>query len=304
MQLVIEITPGSILNYIRAFIKAFRPLSVVIAFMSCGLGVALAWKDGSTNYIDMAVVMAAGLSIQCGANLVNDFFEFKQKKIDDKIPELKIFGPQREFIEWFIFLSGIAFFGLSILLGLYLVWKTGFPLMALGIAGLIGGYFYTGEPFNYKRRGLGVVLVFLLMGTMMVAGSYYAVAGKFSLNSIILSLPLSAMVSNILLANELRDYNADTRHGLKTMTVRRGYNFSLVLFCILFLAAYAGCFALYLTGFLPRIVYLLPCILFIIPPVTIAFKGIGEREAGPAIIPFMMLHHLAFGALLIISFLF
>jgi 1,4-dihydroxy-2-naphthoate polyprenyltransferase len=304
MQLFIEITAQSIMNYAKAFIKAFRPLSLVIAFMSCGLGVVLAWKEGYTNFIDMAVVMIAGLSIQSGANLVNDFFEFKQKKIDDKIPHLKIFGPQREFIEWFIFLTGLAFFGFAALLGLYLVWKTGLPLLAFGIVGMIGGYFYTGEPFNYKRRGLGVAFVFFLMGVLMAAGSYFAVTGKLSMRSIICSLPLSAIVSNILLANELRDYNADTRHGLNTMTVRLGYYFSFDIFCILFAAAYAGSFVLYEEGFLPKIGYIMPAILFTVPPVITAVRGLKKKEAGSAIIPFMMLHHFAFGSLFILSYLF
>ena len=45
-----------------------------------------------------------------------DFFEFKTSRLDDKIAHLGMFGPERQLVEWFIFLSGLAAFGVILML--------------------------------------------------------------------------------------------------------------------------------------------------------------------------------------------
>ena len=55
--------------------------------------------------------------------------------------------------------------------GLGLTVLRGWPIVALGLIGLVGGYFYTAPPFQYKFHALGVPLVFLLMGPLMTVGS-------------------------------------------------------------------------------------------------------------------------------------
>ena len=184
---------------IRAWMKALRPASLVIAAFSCFLGVALAWREGSRDITLSILVLAAGILLQAGVNLVNDFFEFKQRKLDDKIAHLAVFGQERDLLEWFIFLTGLACFAAVVPAGLYLAWRSGWPLLVLGAVGFAGGYFYTGEPFNYKRRGLGVVFVFFLMGVFMVAGSWYALTARLSALPVLASLPVSLLVSLILL---------------------------------------------------------------------------------------------------------
>ena len=207
----------------KAWWKALRPPSLVIALVSCGLGAALAWRDGLGDTLATVLVLAAGVVLQAGVNLVNDFFEFKTSRVDDKIAHLGMFGPAaaaRRVVH-------LPFRARRLRRG-----RPGRPLprLAFGVAvrrtgggGLVGGYAYTGEPLNYKRRGLGVPLVFFLMGVLLVAGSYYAVARTLSMRIVLISLPVSALVSLILLANELRDFEPDGRHGIRTLTVRIGY---------------------------------------------------------------------------------
>ena len=59
----------------RAGMKALRMPSLVIAGFSCALGVVLAYHDGRGDLINAAAVLVAGLALQAGVNLVNDFFE-------------------------------------------------------------------------------------------------------------------------------------------------------------------------------------------------------------------------------------
>ncbi len=184
--------------------------------------------------------MVCGLALQAGVNLVNDFFEFRQGKVDDKVENLGFSRADRVTLEWLIFLVGLALL------------RPGRPGRAVhcladgmagasssGSVGFLGGFFYTGEPLNYKRRGLAVPLVFFLMGVIMISGSYYAVARDFSWDIAAVSVPVSFLVSLILLTNELRDFEADTRYGIRTLTVRIGYSRAILVYCVLLLLAYA-----------------------------------------------------------------
>src|SRR5439155_22276210 len=69
---------------------------------------------------------------------------------------------------------------LAAAIGLWLIYERGWPILVLGILGLLGGYGYTAPPLQYKFKALGVPLVFVLMGPLMVVGAYYAITGDFS----------------------------------------------------------------------------------------------------------------------------
>jgi 1,4-dihydroxy-2-naphthoate octaprenyltransferase len=284
----------------RAGLKAGRLPSLVIAAFSCALGVVLAWRDGQGDVLNTIGVMIAGLALQVGVNLVNDFFEFRQGKVDDKVANLGFSPKDRDLLEWLIFLVGLAFFGLAGLIGLFLAWRSGWLLIALGIVGFVGGFFYTGEPLNYKRRGLAVVLVFFLMGVFMVVGSAFAVSGRFHWRLVFASIPVSILVSLILLANEIRDFEADSRHGIGTLAVRIGYRRAIGVYCVLLICAYLGPFILWHAGLFPRPGLVLLALPFAVPP-FLFLRRPPERRMG--IIPLVMLHHLAFGSLFCASYL-
>jgi 1,4-dihydroxy-2-naphthoate polyprenyltransferase len=291
---------GLLVRYGITWWKALRPFSLVIALNSCLLGIVYAYYLKVFNPINSIIVIICGLFIQAGVNLINDFFEFKQKKIDDKIPDLRIFGPERDLIEWIIFVSGLLCIFFTAPLGLYLVYKTGYPLLILGIIGFIGGYAYTGYPLNYKNKGLGVLFVFFLMGVFMITGSFYAVSGKFDLNLIWVTIPISTLVSFILLCNELRDYEADVKHGIRTLTVRIGYKPALFLYYLLILISYLSTVFLFYYGLFPHLKFIFFSLPFTVYPTILAYR---KPEKRMAIIPYIMLHHLAFGILFLLTYI-
>ena len=282
----------------RAGLIALRAPSLVIAAFSCSLGVLLAYRDGRGDLLNAISVLTAGLALQAGVNLVNDFFEFRQNRVEDKVAHLGFTRTERELLEWLIFLVGLAFFGFAGLVGLFLAWRSGWGLLILGLAGFAGGFFYTGEPLNYKRRGLAVVIVFFLMGVFMVAGAFSAVAGIFSWRVVLVSIPVSLLVSLILLANELRDFESDTRYALRTLAVRIGYRRAIRVYCALLACAYASPVALLLGGLYPPpwLIYLaLP---FTVPPFLFMSRPPERRKP---MIPLVMLHHLVFGVLFCVT---
>jgi 1,4-dihydroxy-2-naphthoate octaprenyltransferase len=116
---------------------------------------------------------------------------------------------------------------------------------------------------------------------------------------VLVSLPVSALVSLILLANELRDFEPDGRHGIRTLTVRIGYRSSSVLYLLLLASAYLGAGALGLAGIVPNAWYVCAAAPFAVPPTAMVFRPHERRQL---IIPRVMLHHLVFGGLYVAAF--
>ena len=214
------------------FVTALRPFSLVVAVVSCGLGIQLAAPQGGIEIALAVAVMLSGLLLQCGVNLINDRADLAFLQ-----PVTPVLVRVRRQIET-NFRFGIACFALAVAIGVGIALHTGIAVLAIGIVGVLGAYAYTQEPFNYKRRGLGVIFVFLLMGVLMVQGAYLAISGEFSLRVFGHSLPLSCLVSLLLLSNELRDFEKDAARGIRTLTVAIGFANAVRLYWSLIAAAY------------------------------------------------------------------
>jgi 1,4-dihydroxy-2-naphthoate octaprenyltransferase len=294
----LETAPLPAGRYLRGWIYALRPLSLIIAVVSCLTGIVTAYREGYGNTLTAVLVLTGGIFLQSGVNLINDFFEFRARNIRDKIPHLDITGTAREKLEVMIFLTGVGFFLLTVPIGIFLVFTTGLPLLFLGAVGLFGGYFYTAEPLNYKRRGLAVIFVFFLMGVLMIAGAYYAVSGRLSPDVLFLSLPVSALVSQLLLSNEIRDYEYDLEYGHRTLTYRIGFKKAVALYGGLLLFAYLFPIHLDRVGILSHAWILAGALPLAAVPLRTLFRPPADRVR---VIPWNMLHHAVYGGLYIVA---
>jgi len=208
------------MNDKTAFIRALRPFSLVVAIATCGLGVSLALIEGSDQYPLALLVISTGLLLQVAVNLINDYRDIESHRFS---PGQQAAIKRNTRIGWGLMCIAIA-------AGIYMVSIRGWILFALGLVGVVGAWGYTGGEINFKSRGLGVVLVFFLMGVLLIGGSYYTVSGNYHADIFLLSLPFSLLSSLLLLSNELRDYEEDLAAGIKTLSVRLGYDLGVRLF--------------------------------------------------------------------------
>ena len=174
------------------------------------------------------MVMVAGLLLQSAVNLFNDHADIElwstcENNNADNVLEMI----RRNFLVAKIMTV------FSIAIGLALVFVSGWELLVIGGLGLIGGYFYTGQPIAYKNRGWGVVAVFFFTGIFMVLGSYVAVAGGWSWDVMAYAVPVSMISSMLLLSNELRDVQDDIINNIGTFTVRAGASVASSLYVLL-----------------------------------------------------------------------
>ncbi|RKD31290.1 hypothetical protein BET03_03630 [Thermohalobacter berrensis] len=283
---------------------ATRPLSLTLAIYSTTLGIIIAHMDGylfKTGSVTMDLwkiflVTIAGILVQTATNLINDFFECEYKYREQSNVKYKFLGKMRTRFDIFIFLLGIACFGLTALIGIYLVYISSRKLLLIGIMGIIGGYSYTGEPIVYKRRGLGTVLSFILMGPLMVYGSYVVFSDSFSLRPILLGMPVSLLIPVLMLSNELRDYERDKRLNIKTLTVRIGFINGKKLYLSLIILSYLLVAIYVILSMLP----IISLTTFITIPLAVkSYRKIKEAKKG--LVPITNKLHLIFGFILIIS---
>ncbi len=242
-----------------AFVRALRPFSLIVAIATCGLGISLALLEGSENIWLASLVMITGVLLQMAVNLINDYRDISSQQFTP-VQQQAINRNTR--IGWIVMLLAIS-------LGLYMVSIMGWPLLLLGVIGVFGAWGYTGGQINYKERGLGILLVFLLMGVMLIGGSYYVVAGTYHWNIFWLSLPFSLLSSLLLLSNELRDYEEDLAAGIKTLSVRLGYAVGVKLYYWLVALIYIVSVLLYQADILHGVVLLLVTVLVLWQPLKL-----------------------------------
>ncbi|HCZ06292.1 MAG: 1,4-dihydroxy-2-naphthoate polyprenyltransferase [Thermotogota bacterium] len=231
---------------------AVRPFSFVASFLPVAAGALLTQDLSLSRFI---LSLAAAILLHAGVNTTNDYFDYKSGvDTEDSMGSsgLLVSGKAKPSE---ILLISIMCYVLATLLGIVLIKMAGTGVLWFGLVGLILGYSYTGYPLYLKYRGLGMFIVFLLMGPLMVLGSYYVQTTAFSMDAFMLSIPVGIATDLILLANEIRDIEHDRRSGIKTLPMMIGETKAVFLYGIMVAAIYLFITLLYFENILNSFVF-------------------------------------------------
>ena len=146
-----------------------------------------------------------------------------------------------------------ACLGLAALTGPYLFAVGGYPVLVLAAIGVAASLGYAGGPLAYARFGLAEPLFFVMFGVIAVYGTYYIQAAAHGAvdpgwqffrdlppDLLWPGLPIGALVTCVLIIDDIRDRDFDAEKGWRTGTVRFGLAFSRLRFSTLMIAAYAA----------------------------------------------------------------
>ena len=239
-------------NNLKYWILAARPFSFTASIMPVILGAALVpYYDLPARWPLFPLIIIASLAMHSGTNMVSEYFDLR-KGVDR--PET--YGSSRVLVEghllpYKVFLVGMALFALSAAIGLVFIYILGWPILLLGFIGLCGGFFYTGYPIAFKYLGLGDLGVFILMGPLMVIGSFYVLTGTFRYEVLLVSLGIGFLVTAILTANNLRDIMHDTQAGIRSTATVLGHKLARIEYIMLVVGGYIAVLPLVLTNILP-----------------------------------------------------
>src|SRR5699024_1211896 len=118
-------------------------------------------------------MLLAALLIQAATNMFNEYYDFVRGL--DTEHSVGISGTiVRDGIKPVTVLYiALAFFGIAILLGLYIASATSWWIALIGAARMVVGYLYTGGPYPIAYTPFGVITVGFFMWTVLIAIGYF-----------------------------------------------------------------------------------------------------------------------------------
>ena len=241
-------------NSFKAWWLAARPKTLTGAAAPVMVALSAAWADlHSLDYTAALLCMLFALLMQVDANFVNDYFDFVRGR-DDRATRL---GPQRACAEgwitpramrWGIGVTTV----LACLVGLPLIAWGGWWLIAVGVACVVFCFLYT---TMLAQLGLGDVLVLMFFGLVPVCATYYLQTGMVTLPVLLLSLGMGLVTDCLLVVNNYRDREQDSKAGKRTLIVLIGPHAAETLYLAL------G----YVAAMLSAVAHLTPWLLLLLP---------------------------------------
>ena len=236
----------------RAWLMAARPQTLPAGAAPVILGAALAVYADVFAPLPALAALVGALLIQVGTNFANDYYDAVNGADTDeregftRVTAGGLIEPRK------VKYAMAATYGLAIVVGIYLVYVGGLPIVVVGLSGIAAGILYTGGPYPYGYYGLGDFFVFLYFGVVAVTGTYYVqsvtgVAGAFPTTVPAGTVPLDVLVASlaaagpstaILVVNNIRDMETDRKAGKRTLAVMLGYRWSRVEFVAMLALAY------------------------------------------------------------------
>jgi 1,4-dihydroxy-2-naphthoate octaprenyltransferase len=228
-----------------------RPFSLTAAAVPVLFGSALAFEDGVFSFGPALAMLLASVLIQAATNMFNEFYD--EKRGLDTAATVGIAGSivSGRLRARDVLLGALLCYTVALFLGLYLVAVGGWPILVLGCLSALGGYLYSGGPRPIAYTPAGEVAVFIFMGLLIVAITYGAQAQAFPLHVPLAAIPIGALVAAILLANSIRDLEADRRGGRRTLPIALGRSNGILTYRALLLVSYVAALALTLAGTVP-----------------------------------------------------
>ncbi len=234
----------------RVWWNLMRPHTLTAAFVPVTIGAVLAMYDTSLHWPLYLAMLIASLLIQAATNMFNEYYDFKRGL--DNENSVGIGGAiVREGISpKTVMTIALTFYGIAVLLGVYICMETTWWIAAIGTVCMIVGYLYTGGPLPIAYTPFGEIVSGFFMGFGIIAISYFIQTGTVSTTAVLVSIPASILVGAILLSNNIRDLDGDKENGRKTLAILVGRDNAIKVLAGMFIISFALIVSFVLIGFI------------------------------------------------------
>jgi 1,4-dihydroxy-2-naphthoate octaprenyltransferase len=271
------VEPGDPL--VKKYLLAVRPMFLTASLLPVLLGTAIGVQNADQfDVIAFILALFSVILAHAGVNVLNDVYDDLNGTDRDNETRIFPFTGGSRFIQDEILNNqqmrrwGQLLLVMSALLGVALIFHQGFMVLVFGLTGLLLGVTYSAPPLKLASRGLGESAVGIGFGVLPVVGAAWLQTSTFSWEALILSVPVSIWVVNILLVNEVPDRTADRNAGKNTLVVKFGLTFTAALYLLLsFVAVGTLAWAVWL-NYLSPLIMIIPGTLLI--PAAIASRAI------------------------------
>ena len=218
-----------------------RPRTLPASAVPVVVGTAVAHAGGHVIWWRTAAALVVSLALQVGTNYANDYSDGVRGTDDGRVGPVRLVASGLR-SAGAVKRAAFASFGLAAVAGLALAAAAGWWLLAVGLASIAAGWFYTGGPRPYGYAGFGEAFVFVFFGLVATAGTAYVQLEHFTALSWVAAVPVGLLAVALLVVNNLRDIPGDSTAGKRTLAVRVGAPATRRLFtaCVLLPFAFAA----------------------------------------------------------------
>ena len=230
----------------NSWILAVRPQTLIASIAPVITSTSLCIFFGFFNFYIFVTTFFTAVLLQILANFINDLYDYK-KGTDNK----DRIGPKRAVQSGLLSMQQIQKGILIIILfclimGLYLVFRGGIPILIIGLTSFLFAYLYTATSFAIAYNGLGEIFVILYFGILSSLGTFYLQTAIFSLDALFCGIFIGCLNTSLLIVNNIRDCRVDKKHNKKTLVVIFGVLFGKIELLILLICSYLSLYYLLL----------------------------------------------------------
>jgi 1,4-dihydroxy-2-naphthoate polyprenyltransferase len=265
-------------NRSAGWLVAIRPQTLTVGAAPVAVGTAVAHHTGGFSLLPAVLALVGALLLQIASNIANDVYDFRKgADTEDRLgpPRAAASGllTERELMAGLVLVLALAF-----AVGVGLTALAGWPILAIGIAGMVSAVAYTGGPYPLGYHGLGDVFVFAFFGLAAVAGTTFAQTGVWDPVALTLGAALGAFGAGVLTVNNVRDLDTDRQVGKRTLAVRLGRSRARAYYATLMGAPYTLVLAAIAGGGLP---IWSAAVLITAPRAVALVRIVGTERGGP-----------------------
>ncbi len=240
----------------RSWLLAIRPKTLPAAASSVLVGWGISVHLGQFQLLPAVATLLCAIFIQIGTNLVNDVVDgtsgadTPDRLGPTRVTATRLLTPQQVWAGTFVVFAAAA------LCGLYLAWFAGWVVLAIGAACMIAAYAYSAGPFPLVKTGLVDVFCWLFFGFIAVGGTVFAITGAFHPAALWGGFGTGALITAILVVNNIRDMESDRKAGRINIPARLGRRAGEMEYVFLLVCAFLAPAGLWVSGLTGPMVFL------------------------------------------------
>lgn len=217
-----------------------RPHTLTASFVPVFLGttIALTIAEETINFLLFFAMLVASMLIQAATNMFNEYYDYKLGLDNENSVGIGGTIVRHGVAPRTIMAIALSFYGIALLLGVYICAMSSWWLAAVGLACMLIGYLYTGGPYPIAYSPFGELVSGIVMGMGIVLIAFFIQTNTVTLDAVLLSVPSMILVGAIMLSNNIRDIVGDTEGGRKTMAILVGRSNAIYILSLFFIVSY------------------------------------------------------------------
>lgn len=217
-----------------------RPHTLTASFVPVFLGttIALTVEGENISFPLFFAMLVASMLIQAATNMFNEYYDYKLGLDNENSVGIGGTIVRHGVAPGTIMGIALTFYGIALLLGIYICAMSSWWLALIGLVCMLIGYLYTGGPYPIAYSPFGELVSGIVMGMGIVLIAFFIQTNTVTLEAVLLSVPSMILVGAIMLSNNIRDIVGDTEGGRKTMAILVGRNNAVYILSLFFIVSY------------------------------------------------------------------